>query len=64
VIVAKDDGRLPMDDFNTRVVVFGDNGAQAYSAAEALVHNGFNNVKFYAGTFQTLLMGLHSAGIV
>jgi rhodanese-related sulfurtransferase len=62
VIKAKDDGRLPMDDFNTRVIVFGQDGAQAYSVAEALVHNGFNNVKYYGGTFASLLMGLHHAG--
>jgi rhodanese-related sulfurtransferase len=53
---AKDDDRLPMDDFNTRVIAFGQDGAQARALAEALVKNGFNNVKYYAGTFSTLLM--------
>jgi rhodanese-related sulfurtransferase len=58
VIEAKDDGRLPMDDFNTRVIVFGRDGAQASAVAEALVQNGFNNVKYFAGTFSSLLTGL------
>jgi rhodanese-related sulfurtransferase len=58
VIEAKDDGRLPMDDFNTRVIVFGRDGAQGSAVAEALVQNGFNNVKYFAGTFSSLLIGL------
>lgn len=58
VVNAKDDGRLPMDDFNTRVVVFGEDGPQAQSLAEVLVQQGFNNVKFFEGTFGELLKGL------
>jgi rhodanese-related sulfurtransferase len=58
IAAAKSDGRLPMDDFNTRVVTFGRNGEQARALADALAHTGFNNVKFYDGTFASLLMGL------
>jgi rhodanese-related sulfurtransferase len=58
LIKAKDDGRLPMDDFNTRVVVFGREQAQAQQTAEALVGHGFNNVKFFEGTFLELLKGV------
>lgn len=58
IAAAKSDGRLPMDDFNTRVVTFGQDGEQALGLAEGLAHTGFNNVKFYGGTFASLLMGL------
>ena len=58
VIAAKDDGRLPMDDFNTRVVAFGRVGSQALALATVLAHNGFNNVKFYSGSFADLTRGI------
>jgi len=47
---AKDDGRLPMTDHNTRIFVAADNEAQARAAAEAIVHDAFHNVSFYAGS--------------
>ena len=46
---AKDDGRLPMTDHNTRIFVVGDNEAQARAAADAIVRDAFHNVSFYAG---------------
>jgi len=46
---AKDDGRLPMTDHNTRIFVVADNEAQARAAAEAIVRDAFHNVSFYAG---------------
>jgi rhodanese-related sulfurtransferase len=58
VVAAKDDGRLPMDDFNTRVVVLGRDGAQAHSMAHTLVGQGFNNVKFFDGAFSKLISAL------
>jgi rhodanese-related sulfurtransferase len=58
IVAAKDDGRLPMDDFNTRVVVFGRVGDQALELAARLCQSGFNNVKFYAGTFPSLITEL------
>jgi rhodanese-related sulfurtransferase len=36
VKAAKDDGRLPMEDHNTRIIVFGQEGAQAKAVAEAI----------------------------
>lgn len=46
---AKDDGRLPMTDHNTRIFVVGDNEAQARATAEAIVRDAFHNVAFYSG---------------
>jgi len=46
---AKDDGRLPMEDHNTRILVLGANAAQARALAEAVAKEAFNNVAFFAG---------------
>jgi rhodanese-related sulfurtransferase len=46
---AKDDGRLPMNDHNTRIFVIGDTGTQARAVAEAIVHDAFHNVSFFDG---------------
>ena len=51
---AKDDGRLPMEDHNTRIVVFGRDGAQARTVAEAVVREAFHNVAFFDGTALTI----------
>src|SRR5262245_4413618 len=51
---AKDDGRLPMEDHNTRIIVFGRDGAQARVVAEAITGEAFHNVAFYGGTFDSL----------
>jgi len=51
---AKDDGRLPMEDHNTRIVVFGRAGEQARAVAEAIIGEAFHNVAFYGGTFESL----------
>jgi rhodanese-related sulfurtransferase len=55
VKAAKDDGRLPMEDHNTRIVVFGQEGAQAKAVAEAIVQEAFHNVAYFGGTFETLI---------
>jgi rhodanese-related sulfurtransferase len=47
---AKDDGRLPMTDHNTRIFVVGDNGAAARAVAEAIVRDAFHNVSFFDGS--------------
>ncbi len=49
---AKDDGRLPMHDHNTRVVVFGSDGAQARALAESITREAFHNVVYFDGTFE------------
>lgn len=43
---AKDDGRLPMTDHNTRIFVVGSNGAEARLVAEAIVREALHNVTF------------------
>jgi rhodanese-related sulfurtransferase len=50
--VAKEDGRLPMNDHNTRVVVVGRNGKQARYVAEAIAREAFHNVSFFEGTYE------------
>jgi len=55
---AKDDGRLPMEDHNTRIVVFGRDGAQARAVAEAIIGEAFHNVAFYEGSFESLRGGV------
>jgi rhodanese-related sulfurtransferase len=52
---AKDDGRLPMTDHNTRIIVVGSNAADARYVAEALAREAFDNVAFYRGTVQEAL---------
>jgi rhodanese-related sulfurtransferase len=51
---AKDDGRLPMEDHNTRIVVFGKDAAQARALAEAVAREAFHNVAYFPGTFDSL----------
>ncbi len=51
---AKDDGRLPMEDHNTRIVVFGRDAAQARGLAEALAREAFHNVAYFPGSFEML----------
>jgi rhodanese-related sulfurtransferase len=52
---AKDDGRLPMEDHNTRIIVFGRDGAQARAVAEAIAREAFHNVSYFAGPLEKLL---------
>jgi hypothetical protein len=48
------DGRLPMDDHNTRVIVFGANAEQARAVADPIAKNAFHNVTFFAGDISSL----------
>ena len=45
---AKDDGRLPMDDHNARIIVVGANPADARAVADAIASEAFHNVTFVA----------------
>jgi rhodanese-related sulfurtransferase len=47
---AKDDGRLPMEDHNTRIIVVGADGAAARYVAESLAREAFHNVSYFGGT--------------
>nr|AAK01336.1 unknown [uncultured bacterium Pu11] len=49
VKAAKDDGRLPMEDHNTRIIVFGKTAEQAKAVAEAIAKEAFHNVAFLDG---------------
>jgi rhodanese-related sulfurtransferase len=58
VMAAKDDGRLPMEDHDTRIVVFGTNAQEAREVATELAKNAFHNVTFFDGTLADLIVGL------
>ena len=45
---AKDDGRLPMDDHNTRVIVVAADSADARYVAAAIAREAFHNVTYFA----------------
>ena len=64
VSAAKDDGRLPMEDHNTRIVVFGGDTEQARAVATALAKNAFHNVAFFDGTLEDVLAGLGESTVV
>ncbi len=49
---AKDDGRLPMEDHNTRLIVVGRDAAEARFVAEAIGREAFHNVSYFPGTFE------------
>ena len=48
---AKDDGRLPMEDHNTRLIVVGADATGARHVAEALAREAFHNVSYFPGPF-------------
>lgn len=54
VKAAKDDGRLPMEDHNTRIIVFGSDARQARAVAEAIVREAFHNVSYFEGDVNAL----------
>lgn len=54
VKAAKDDGRLPMEDHNTRIVVFGRDARQARAVADAIAQEAFHNVSYFEGDFSAL----------
>lgn len=47
---AKDDGRLPMEDHNTRIVVLAADPDNARYVAEAVAREAFHNITYFAGT--------------
>jgi rhodanese-related sulfurtransferase len=49
---AKDDNRLPMNDHNTRIVVFADSPGDARFVADQIAREAFHNVSFFAGPAQ------------
>jgi rhodanese-related sulfurtransferase len=49
---------LPEDDFNTRIVLFGRDAAQARALADALSKTPWHNVMYFPGTFESLQAAL------
>lgn len=54
VKAAKDDGRLPMEDHNTRIIAFGKDSTQARAVANAIAQEAFHNASYFVGTADTL----------
>ncbi len=52
VKAAKDDGRLPMEDHNSRIIVFGKTVEEARAVAQAIANEAFHNVSFFDGSFE------------
>lgn len=52
--VAKDDGRLPMDDHNTRIIVFGSVEKDARAVADAIASEAFHNVSFISEPYPAI----------
>jgi rhodanese-related sulfurtransferase len=55
---ARKDGRLPVEDHNTRIIVFGQDGATARAVAELLTRKAFHNVAYFGGSFADLQAAL------
>lgn len=55
---AKDDGRVPMQDHNTRVIVFGKDAEQARAVAEAIAREAFHNVTYFEGSASDLIAAI------
>ena len=55
---AKDDGRLPMDDHNTRIIVFGASSDDAKAVANAIASEAFHNVSFVAAPIAEVIRAL------
>jgi rhodanese-related sulfurtransferase len=43
-----------MEDHNTRIIVFGQDGNQARGVAEALAREAFHNVAYFAGAYEAI----------
>jgi len=54
ILQAKNDGRLPMEVHNTRIIVVGKDSAQARFVAEQIAKEAFHNVSYFVGIFDTL----------
>ena len=62
VAKAKDDGRLPMLDHNTRIFVVGKDAPEARAAAQEIAKNAFQNVSYYAGSVEELMKSRAGSG--
>jgi len=55
IFKAKEDGRLPVEDRNARIVVFGKDLKQTLKVAEGLTKEAFHNVCYYTGNLEDIL---------
>jgi rhodanese-related sulfurtransferase len=51
---AKNDGTFPINDHNTRTIVFGDDAPLVRAIGDAIAKEAFHNVAFFAGTYADL----------
>jgi len=58
---AKDDGRLPMEDHNTRIIVLAGDAVAARYVAEALAREAFHNVSYLAGSIDDVRRALDAS---
>lgn len=66
VRTAKDDGRLPMEDHNTRIIVVGAGADDARALAEELARNAFHNVGYFehgVAALRPVLAAAHAAAV-
>jgi rhodanese-related sulfurtransferase len=49
---------LPRNDFITRIIIFGHDGAEARAVADALSQSPFHNVTYYSGSFAAVAAAL------
>lgn len=45
---------MPLDDFDTRIILFGKDGAEARKLADALSERPWHNVSYFAGSYEDL----------
>jgi hypothetical protein len=64
VDLAKDERRLPMHDYNTRIVVFGADGEQARELALELTGGAFHNVAYFDGDIDAFMAAVHGLELV
>lgn len=55
---AKDDGRLPMEDHNTRIIVFGRDADQARAVGVAIAREAFHKAAYFPGSYDALVSAL------
>jgi rhodanese-related sulfurtransferase len=46
--------KMPEDDFNTRIILFGEDGDQAHALAEAFSKRPWHNVMYFTGSYDDL----------
>jgi rhodanese-related sulfurtransferase len=63
VDLAKNERRLPMHDYNTRIVVFGSDGDQAREVALELTRGAFHNVAYFDGGIDAFFAAAYEVDI-